>query len=308
MRRAIYSLSIAVSIFLIFTGCEENTSQRGEYDFEIHCINVGQGDCTLVIAPNGKTLLIDAGLYAMGYGEIVPYLEDLGIDSLQYIVATHYDADHIGGMDEVLNRIPLSRTAFDRGDALPLADTSTSLEQYLAAVEGRRQTMEPGLGHLIELDSYVSIRCVAANGNGLEPEDENDRSVCLVISYEDFDFFVGGDIAGYGDYSHSDVEGEIADIVGQVEGYQVNHHGSRYSSSEGFMAALQPMIAVISCGDNSFGHPHPDAVGRIGEYAEVIYQTADDEGNSLDNDVVISSNGTSFMVVTDRSDDEFACW
>ena len=70
---------------------------------EIHCIDVGQGDCTLIISPAGGTFLFDAGRNGKGNNTVIPYLEDLGLTGLDYMGASHYHADHIGGLDEVVD-------------------------------------------------------------------------------------------------------------------------------------------------------------------------------------------------------------
>jgi beta-lactamase superfamily II metal-dependent hydrolase len=249
---------------------------------------------------------VDAGNYSRGRNEVVPYLREIGIDRLTYIVATHYDADHIGGMDEVLEEIPLQEAAFDHGEYVR-SDTTETFREYLQAVEGNRITMASGDGELLDLGPNIAVRCLSSGADELTFESENDRSIVLVINYESFDYYLGGDISGVSNSSHTDVETMIAEDVGKIEAMKVNHHGSRYSSNEYFLEKLNPLVAIISCGANSYGHPHENVIARLNAIDCDIFQTEGEDGNTIDGDILLSSSGTEFSVNSVSGTFEYEC-
>lgn len=218
---------------------------------KIYILNVGQGDSTLIITPRGRTVLIDGGKPGKGREVILPFLESEGIGHLDAIVATHYDADHIGGIPEVIagkdgeldtaDDLRPTLGVFDRGGN-PL-DAAPAYSPYLQAVSPYRKTLQPG--DLLPLDSGLVVRCVAANGSILNGavfdlfqekifEAENSSSVALLVEYKNFRYLTAGDLTGGGSpggFPTLDLEGELAQKVGPVSAVHVNHHGSASSSS-----------------------------------------------------------------------------
>lgn len=229
-------------------------SERGH--LFIYHIDVGQGDSTLIVSPEGKTLLIDGGNNGVGARKVVPLLKKLRITSLDYMVATHYDADHIGGLDEVVQAFSVAK-AYDRGKP-GREDTTKTYQDYVASLGDKRSTISPGEGK-IDLGASVTVLCMAVNGEvhggrkvELSPNDENDASVALKIRYGGFDYFIGGDLTGggrSGTRRTKDVESLVAPVVGDVDVLKVSHHGSLTSSNETVLTALRPEVAVISVGD-----------------------------------------------------------
>ena len=202
---------------------------------EIHHLDVGQGDATLVIGPNKTVMLIDGGDTGKGVDVILPYLGRKGIEAVDYIVATHMHADHIGGLDEVM------AGGFDIGAVLDNGSSSSSASyaDYVAAAAAyaaSRRTM--AVGEVIDLGKGATATCVYRNGQGVGGEfsvdEENDKSVCLLIDYDNFQYFIGGDIGG-GNKGYSDVESFVAPDVGDVDVLRVNHHSSSSSSNETFL-------------------------------------------------------------------------
>ncbi len=254
----------------------------GHADVAIHCLDIGQGDATLVISSSGQTMLIDGGDNDFGTMVIVPYLTSLGITELDYMIATHYHADHIGGLDEVYHQVGVSQQVYDRGWTYP----SSTFNQYASVVSPRRVAITNG--QLIDLGEGVTVTCLGLNGNGLlsppyNVEDyENEYCLALLVECGDFDFFVGGDLIGINSGGHRDIESSIAPAAGQIEVYQVNHHGSSTSSNIYFLATTQPEVAIISLGDgNPFGHPHQEILSRLANLGAFVYQTETGAGGSL---------------------------
>jgi beta-lactamase superfamily II metal-dependent hydrolase len=173
-------------------------------DMEIHYINVQQGQSTLIVGPDGTTILFDGGNVSKGTNEVVPYLQGQGIttaQSLDYIVLSHRDTDHYRGLTEVIDYGYDALHVYDNGSD----KTSTTIQDFLdaAATTTAGRVVPIPLGLVIDLGNGATATCVAANGyvvgTGLIPngqDDENDRSVCLFIQYGDFDYLVTGDLGG----------------------------------------------------------------------------------------------------------------
>lgn len=246
----------------------------------ITCLDVGQGDATLIESPSGMTLLFDGGDNGEGNSTVLPYLQARGIASLDYMAASHYHADHIGGLDEVYAGIPVNVAVLDRGYSY----TTLTYNAYANAVVSQRQTWTSG--QVIDLGEGVTVTCVALNGNGLEPapftnsSKENEYDVCLLVQYGGFDFFVAGDLTG-GGLGYDDIETGVAPLSGDLDVYRVSHHGSESSSNTNFLQASQAEVAVISVGSNSYGHPAQTVLNRLALYGSYVYQTETGSGGTL---------------------------
>ena len=247
----------------------------------ITCLDVGQGDATLVQSPSGRTLLFDGGPNGEGDDVIVPFLQAAGIDTLDWIVASHYHADHIGGLDEVLAAIPVREAVYDRGWTY----TTQTYGSYATAAGAKRQQIASG--QVIDLGEGVTATCLGLNGAGVLPAPydnssyENEYDVCLLIEYGGFDYFQAGDLTGNTDSGSKDIESVIGPLAGDVDVYQVNHHASYTSSIAPFLAALQAEVAVVSLGNNSYGHPHQSVLDRLVTYGSFVYQTETGSGGTL---------------------------
>lgn len=265
-------------------------------------IDVGQGDATLIVGPS-KTLLFDAGPTGTSY-QIRSVLSSHSLTSLDYFVAGHYHADHIGSIDELINSgIALNLASYDRaGDY-----SSQAFNQYLSAVGTKRTTIN--LGQQIDLGGGCVITCIAVNGQTshgtVTPTDENDRSIALVLRFGTFDYFIASDLTGGGS-STADVESFIARDAGNVDVLHVGHHGSRTSTNQTLVSTLNPEQAVISLGNgNSYGHPTQEVLDRLSSPTNMntIWQTEAGAGGTspkvrIGGNVIFLTNGTVYSVAT----------
>lgn len=247
-------------------------------ELQIHHIDVDQGDATLFVLPNASTLLVDAGLDSRG-DEVAAFLAGQGVSHVDAFLATHYDSDHYGGIDKVLDAGVTVGAWYERGERqhLPSSKTSqTQFRQYDSVAVSPIRLMP---GDEIDLDPEVSLVVVASNGHvrgavgkyPIDSLDENAYSVSLLVSYNGFNYFIGGDLT-------SEVEERIVReaAVGDVDIYKVSHHGSETSSSEAFVRALRPEVAVISAGSHcGYHHPRQAVLDTISAAAPgvTIYQT-----------------------------------
>lgn len=188
-----------------------------------------------------------------------------------------------------------------------------------------RETAQVGSTTQINIGGGVIVKVIQADAQGVKMQDgvtpvagnhvaeatppsENDYSVSLKISYNKLDYYTGGDTDGeyatssFG-YKYNDVESYIAPLVGQVELYHANHHGSSHSSNQYFMNTLMPKVSMISCGANSYGHPDQNVLNRMlasgSVYLTNMCDTTRNYGAStiLNGDIAIkSSDGTHYTV------------
>jgi len=238
---------------------------------QIHFMDVGQGDGAVLISPRGEVVLFDNGV-ANNCDRPVSYLQQLGVTKIDYHIASHYHADHIGCAKEVLETFPLQKAALDRGHQY----RSAAYDRYVRAVGAKRKTAIDST--VITLDSNtlhpVTIKSLALNGNGIATTNENDLSLVATIGFGDFDAEIGGDLSGYETSSYKDIETTVAPKVGQIEVYKVHHHGSSHSSNDTWLATVKPRIGIISAGDNnSYGHPTADCLERLHNAGVKTYWT-----------------------------------
>jgi beta-lactamase superfamily II metal-dependent hydrolase len=246
---------------------------QGNGKLQLHFMDVGQGDGALLVTPGGQTVLFDNGVLNQ-CSRPVGYLARLGVSQVDYHVASHYHADHIGCTEEVLSAFPLQQLAFDRGGSY----TTATYSRYVGAVGAQRQTAP--IGSSLALEGGVSLDFIAANGDGVGgADDENDLSVAVRVRYGDFDAVFAGDLSGVNAGGYADVESSVAPRVGQVEVYKVNHHASRYSSNANWLSTVRPKIGIVSVSStNGFGHPTLEAMSRLHSAGVHTYWTSPGNG------------------------------
>jgi beta-lactamase superfamily II metal-dependent hydrolase len=312
------------------TTCGTGTWTAG--NLEIHHINIGQGDATLVVGPTGRSLLIDAGeTYwnsSMDAEVAGPYIEGvLGCKELDYVLITHFHLDHIGyvGYGGLWHLIEVQ--GFTVGQTLHrdyntyLGTTSGTFDNWKLYLEGDGATkLNPVIAvegtTQVDLGSGVVFDIVAVDGNGalrpgdfsldLAPPSENDYSIGTVVRYGDFDEWIGGDFDGefadrpeYG-YAYHDIEWSAAPEVGDVDVYRVNHHGSYHSSSATFVNQIDPEVAIISVGDeNTYGMPHQPVMDRLLPTSDVYMTERGDPATNIGDAVV--ANGAVVIKTADGS-------
>jgi len=255
--------------------------------FKIVILDVGQGDATLLIAPEGDTALIDTGPPQKGEEAILNTLKELGIEAIQTIFISHDHEDHVGSLEEILQN-------------------DLALESVLINKDNARVNSTITLGS-------VKITIKAANGqvgNSIIPlsarEDENNLSLALLVQYKNFRYFTDGDLPGGGGippYQTIDLETPLSPLIGDVDIILVPHHGSHTSTNQNFLDTIKPEVAILSLGDeNDFFHPHPSVIKRLKEAEIKIYQTekgwlTDTEGIEIVNDhICIVTDGETYLV------------
>lgn len=273
-------------IIFLFSSCttyKENAFLSNRSDMlEVHSIDVGQGDSTLIITANKKTMLIDAGDNDAG-NTVVRYLKERGVEHIDILIATHADADHIGGMDEVVSSFSIGRFFISSRKS----DTK-SFRDLLQAIRKKDLKIETALtGIRPDLDSEVKVIF-------LSPFDHtylssNQFSAVTYLRYGAHSFLFMGDAEIV---NEEEILRHYPDLT--CDYLKIGHHGSKNSTSEEFLKSVKPRVAVISCGyKNRFFHPHK-RVMKLLEGANIpVYRTDEQK------DIIFFSDGN--RLYTDTS-------
>jgi len=239
----------------------------------IAVLDVGEGASLLAVGTDGSSLLVDGGKENRGINIVLPALRELAGNRLDAMVATHFDIDHIGGLVEVLrgpdnaagtaDDVVPARGVWDNGGA---AACSTEVcARYRELTGGRNQQL--AVDQVIALGD-ASARCVAVRGaitggGQVTTSDDNADSVALLFEFGGARLLVAGDLTG-GGLGMADVETPLAQAIGHVDLWHLDHHGSATSTAAGALALLSPRAALISVGtDNAFCHPAPEVLARL---------------------------------------------
>lgn len=268
-------LLLSSFFYTFFSYVQKNFFQVSNHNLRFHFIDVGQGDSSLIITPKGKTILIDAGDEAHAK-KVVSYIREQGIEKLDLVIATHPDADHIGGMDKVIKNFDI--------DVFAMPDVSAKTNQYkqiqreLKAKKMRATRLYQG--DEVQIDDDIDFE-ILSPVKGKKYDDTNEYSIVAKIVYKDTSFILMGDATMENEV---DIINNVPDI--DIEVLKLGHHGSSTSSSDYFITKTSPNIAIISCGkNNKYGHPHQEVMRVLKKHGVTPYRT-DEMG-----DIVITSDG-----------------
>ncbi len=263
-----------------------NPNEREEYEVpdgtaEIHFIDVGQGDATL-IKSGDKNILIDTGEKS-AKDELLAYLDSHAVEEIEYFVITHFDTDHFGNGVDVLENYDVKN--------LLIPDQVKSTVSYESFVDKATEQAESKEIEILNANEMIGEKLLV---NELELtilaplknnyEDSNDYSVVLMARYGNKRVLLSGDAEKESEedmvskYSSSDLDCDV---------FKLGHHGSRTSSSQELLNLATPEYVVACCGaDNKYGHPHSEVLERVKSLK--LYRT-DTQGSvvfSITNDII----------------------
>lgn len=235
---------------------------------EVHFLDVGQGDAILIESPDGVDMLIDGGPDRSVMRQLPKKLGYFD-HTIEVVIATHPDKDHIAGLVD----------AFERYQVSYFIESGVKHDSsFVEALETAKEN-EPGLTNLVARRGMRITLGKGAYADVLFPDrdvsnvETNDGSVAIRLVYGNTSFVMAGD-------APSKVEDYLMSLDGETlksDVLKISHHGSKTSTSETWLAAVDPAVVVISAGkDNSYGHPAPEVVERIRASGARILSTIDE--------------------------------
>lgn len=262
-----YALASALTV-LTLAACLWLNSRWQQYGaFRAAVLDVGQGE-SVALCSGSEAALVDCGSsnsYVDAGSVAADALQSAGIRRLSAVIVTHYHADHTNGLTEVLTRLPVDTLYLpDIEDEYGVRDRLVSL----AAHQGADVVFVTGPTRITLGEAVLTVYPPL-----LTTGDLNEQGLTALATAGDFDLLITGDMAGQ-------TEQLLAQTypLPDVEVLVVSHHGSRYSSDESFLRAITPDNAVISVGDNRYGHPAEETLRRLQAVDATVWRT-DQQGS-----------------------------
>lgn len=252
--------------------------------------DIGQGDSIYLRTPGGEDILVDTG----PDDRVLPELGrsmSLGDRTIELLIITHDHADHIGGLDSVLARYEVKR--------IWITGAIHTTDQYLKMLRLIKEKGVPTTtikaGALTKAGGVeLLVLHPVAEMTGQLPADQHDATIVTKVSYKQFCTLLTGDL----DETHEAIVLEVAKSLNQslvCPVLKVTHHGSAHGSSNAFLEATKPKVAIISSGiENRYGHPATSALKRLQEIGATIYRT------DLNGTVTVTTDGSQYWTKTER--------
>lgn len=251
----------------------------------VHFIDIGQGDSIYIKMPSGEDVLIDAGSKAKGK-DVVAYLKKLKVDDIEVMIATHPDADHIGGLDEVLKGYKVESIY-----APKVSHTTQAYKDFLTAVKNEKVTIKTA-----KMDVTIPFKEKTVKVKFLGPVNEyakndlNNWSSVLHINYDKTNFLFTGDAE-----LKSEKDMLAKKLITKVDVLKVSHHGSKDSSSKDFLAIAKPTYSIISVGaKNQYKLPASDTLNRLKTVKTNVFRT------DLKGTITVTSDGKKISLKTEK--------
>ena len=269
----------------------EPTIESANGTLEVHYINVGQSVSTLIISPDGETMLVDTGHYNDDGEYVLEYLQRHDITRIDHLVVSHNDADHIGGNAAVIEYFETDADGIGAIYDPGIAASTQTYSDYLDAVEKHDVTLyETREGDTISFGE-IDVDVLGPPEPYLENKARNENSIVLKLTHGETSFLLSGD-------AEDDQEAYLVDTYAsqlQSTVLKAGHHGSSSSSGEPFLDAVQPQAVVISSAyDSRYGHPTEAVLDRFADRSIPAYWTAT-HGN-----IVLESDGSGVSIQTQR--------
>ena len=244
-------------------------------ELQVHFIDVGQGDATLIQSPGGENILIDGGEKDAA-DDVMSLLKAQGIEKIDVLIATHPHSDHIGGLVTILKNYPVERFYMPE-----VVHTTNTFDQLLDAVQQQGIKIS-GAKCGVEIP-LKGVKAEFLAPNAEDYENLNDYSAVLKLTYGEQAFLFTGDAQ---ELSENEMLANGKNLQASV--LKIGHHGSSSSSSAAFLQAVSPQIAIISCGaQNDYGHPHKEVLQRLSQKDLQVLRT------DLHGSITIKTDGKS---------------
>lgn len=232
-------------------------------ELKIYFVDVGQGDCTLIETPTKKHILIDGGgsevgSFDVGESTLLPYLLDRRITTIDYMLISHFDSDHIGGLFYVMENIKVKNVIISKQ-----GENSENLTKFINIVKEKKiKVMIVEKGDIVQIDKYSYFEILFPEEDLIKENILNNNSIVAKFNCLNLRMLFTGDIEEIAEERleelYNDTNKLNADIL------KVAHHGSKTSSTSKFLELVNPQIALIGVGENNnFGHPNNGVIDRM---------------------------------------------
>jgi competence protein ComEC len=284
-RKGSLFMSVILLGGVVFFAYQNQWGERGTAT--IAFLDVGQGDAILIRTPHGRHVLVDGGgtnrfikpgeewklrrdPYEVGKDLIVPLLKKRGIHQLDAILISHADQDHIGGLQAVIEEIPVARVFFNG----TVKSSPVAREWFATAITQNIPLIPAKQGNTITIDPDTTIQILhsGAANNGIRlHEKQNEVSLVSLLHIYSRTFLLTGDI---GAIEEATIMSDDYYVPTEIDLIKIAHHGSKNSTSWQWLANWQSRMAIISAGRNNiYRHPHPDTLERLRSHQVMIYRT-----------------------------------
>lgn len=282
-----YLIILILAAILCLTACDGKPTKEPEPDntfakegLQIHTISLGKADAILILS-DGEAMLIDAGYTEQGT-TVTEYLKKQGVAKLKYLVMTHADKDHVGGMAEVIRSIPVEQVY--------LSPKKENSPEYAAMVQALNSTKTPySFPELLSTFSLgkATFTVLAPGKKALEQGSDNDSSIVLRLVYGERTALLMGDALSRTEKEMRENGYELA-----AEVLKVGHHGQGDATTKKFVREVAPLYAVITCSKEE--EPDRDVLSVLRAFAAEVLRT-DEKGT-----VVLTTDGAKWEVKTEK--------
>lgn len=242
-------------------------------NLRVYFVDVGQGDCTLIQTPTNKTILVDGGgsefgSFDVGENTLLPYLLDRRITTIDYMLISHADGDHIGGLFAIVENLRVKNIIIGKQ-----GEDSDNFNRLIELIKGKNiNVIVAEKGEIIKTDKYSYFEVLFPEDTLIKENVLNNNSVVAKFNCMNFSMLFTGDIEEIAENRICELYANSNKLNATV--LKVAHHGSKTSSTEKFLDLVKPKIAVIGVGaNNNFGHPNEGVIERIEKYTNLIYRT-----------------------------------
>ena len=277
-KKSIIKIFIIILLFFLFQFIPQN--------LEINFVDVGQGDCTFIVTPRNKTILIDGGgsssnEFDVGKSTLLPYILDKGYTKIDYIFISHFDQDHVGGILTILQKIKVKKVIISKQE-----ENSENYQKFLEIIKEKGVSVAiVKMGDRVKIENGVYFDILWPTSEQIQENKLNNNSLVMKMYYHNFSVLFTGDIEEEAEKKIFETyKSEKNKLVSNV--LKVAHHGSKTSTIKEFLDTVNPKIALIGVGKNNmFHHPSEEIIDKLKEYGAIIYRT-DERG-----EITIRVNG-----------------
>ncbi len=242
-------------------------------DLKIYFVDVGQGDCTFIVTPKNKTILIDGGGstgsdFDVGESTLLPYILDRGYKKIDLMFISHFDQDHVGGLLTILREFKVNKVYISKQE-----ENSENYQKFLEIVKEKNIPVTiVKIGDRINVEKNFYFDILWPEEKQIEENKINNNAIVMKLNYNGFSCLFTGDIEKVAEEKIVKLYGNKQILKSDI--LKVAHHGSKTSTTEKMIKQIKPKVALIGVGENNlFGHPSSEVIERLEELKTKIYRT-----------------------------------